>query len=82
MEIDTADGSQLRHVSGGSGTGVQDSLRLHFGLNDTTEIEELRVFFPGGTTITLNDIEADQQLWIHEDGTMATGLDFPGEMIP
>lgn len=82
VEIDTADGSQIRHVSGGSGTGVQDSLRLHFGVGSASEIIELRVFFPGGTAHSFSNIEANQFLWIHEDGTMDSGTDFPTDMIP
>jgi hypothetical protein len=65
--------SQLRQVSGGSGTSVQDSLVQHFGLGLDETVHTLSVLFPGGGTVELVDITADQLLWVHEDGRTAVG---------
>lgn len=59
---------QLRHVSGGSGTSSQDSLTQHFGLGDSDTVDELVVRFPGGAAVTIEDVAADQRLWVCEDG--------------
>lgn len=65
--------SQLRHVSGGSGTSNQDSLVQHFGLGEAELIDELIVRFPGGATVTVEDVAADQRIWVCEDGRSAAG---------
>lgn len=56
----------LRYVSGGSGTGCQDSMVLHFGLGDNSKIEEVKAVFPSGIERTLKDVKADQKLTIVE----------------
>ena len=75
-------GEQLRHVSGGSGTGVQDSSTLHFGLGTEDRVDSVIVYFPGGNTVTLTDLEVNQKLWVHEDGTYTSGFAWPGQLTP
>lgn len=82
ITVETETGSILRHVSGGSGTGVQDSLVTHFGIADDTEIRNVHVLFAGGNTVTISNVEANQKIWIHEDGSYALGWSFPTEFIP
>lgn len=82
VTIRTNQGSQIRHVSGGSGTGVQDSMYLHFGLGNAETLNSIEVLFPGGNTIIVEDIAADQQVWLHEDGSIETGELFPSHFLP
>ena len=77
IEIQSDEGSQLRHVSGGSGTGVQDSLRQHFGVGSQTVISEITVHFTGGETVSVENVQANQVIWIHEDGSIEYGLARP-----
>ena len=82
VEVHTADAVQMRHVSGGSGTGVQDSLSLHFGLGAEHEVELIRVYFSGGAQVELSEIASNQKIWIHEDGTHRNGFAFPEDLFP
>lgn len=68
----------LRQVQGGSGKGGQDSLTLHFGVGAVTNVDEVRVVFPGGKSVTFpGPIAVDQRLWLYEDGSMKTGMTPP-----
>jgi hypothetical protein len=55
---------------------------LHFGLGNTETINSIEVLFPGGNTVIVEDIAADQQIWLHEDGSMETGELFPSHFLP
>jgi hypothetical protein len=73
VEISTTGGTQMRQVSGGSGTSVQDSMVSHFGLGvDATA--DLYITFTGGNTVTLSAVTAGQRLWVHEDGRTSSGV--------
>lgn len=76
----TAEGqTRMRHVQGGTGKGGQDSLYLHFGLGDATTVSEIRVVFPGGAEVTYaGPFDADQRIWVYEDGATALGWNNPG----
>ena len=66
--------TRIRHVQGGTGQGCQDSPTLHFGLGDATTIEHIEVDFPGGGTVAFEGPwDADQRLWVYEDGTVTAG---------
>lgn len=82
VRVKTTRGEQMRHVSGGSGTGVQDSMNLHFGLGEADTIQSIDILFQGGTAVTIEDIDVDQQVWIHEDGSMEVGEVFPSHFLP
>ncbi|MBN1944032.1 MAG: CRTAC1 family protein [Bradymonadales bacterium] len=74
VEVEAGGLTRLGHVNGGTGTGCQDSLFLVFGLGDNTQVDEVRVTYPGGSSVTVaGPIAADQRLWIWEDGTVGTG---------
>jgi hypothetical protein len=60
-------------VQGGTGTSVQDSLSQLFGLGEVDVVDAVTVLFPGGATVTVDTVSADQVLWVHEDGRTATG---------
>ena len=79
--IQTSENTQMRYVSGGSGTGVQDSLTLHVGINEA-QSADLQVFFLGGTVIDVPNVPANGKIWIHEDGSTYTGFDVPIEFFP
>ncbi len=76
IELTAASTDQLRQISGGSGTSVQDSLVAHFGLGLDDEAD-LHVLFPGGATVDVDGVAADQRIWIHEDGRTHTGFTPP-----
>lgn len=81
IEIESDSFSQLRHVSGGSGTGVQDSMYVHVGLGDDNEAE-ITVSFIGGAQVSIGPVEVNQRIWIHEDGSYATGWAPPDGFLP
>ncbi|HUT76108.1 MAG TPA: ASPIC/UnbV domain-containing protein, partial [Polyangia bacterium] len=65
----------LGHVSGGSGTGCQDSQVLHFGLGDATGADSIEVLYPGGAVVTIaGPIAADQRVWIRAEGEVGYGF--------
>ena len=79
----------LRQVEGGSGTGIQNSLTLHFGLGDATEVDSLEIRWPSGLEETYAGVAADQVVWYRE-GDLAHppgdagdgGEDDGGEDVP
>jgi hypothetical protein len=56
---------------------VQDSLAQHFGLGEESSVS-VRVDFPGGASVTLEEPELNTTLWVHEDGRSASGHAPPG----
>ena len=52
---------------------TQDSLVQHFGLGLDEAADTISVLFPGGGTVELADVAADQLIWVHEDGRTASG---------
>jgi len=66
VHVKAGDLNLTRFVSGGSGTGCQDSLVLHFGLGDNTEADEVRAVFPSGINRILKNVKADQKITIKE----------------
>jgi len=73
VEVEAGGATQLRMVSGGSGTTVQDAMTQHFGLGVETEVARVTVHFPYGESVTMEDVASDQRVWIFEDGFTATG---------
>jgi len=74
VEVDAGGRTLMNQVSGGSGTGCQDSMYLHFGLGSAAEVDMIRVFYPGGAVATVpGPVAADQRVWVYEDGTVTFG---------
>ncbi len=74
VEVDAGGQTVMNQVSGGSGTGCQDSATQHFGLGAATVVDEVRVIYPGGASVTVDGpIDADQRVWVYEDGTVTYG---------
>lgn len=70
--------SQLRYVQGGTGQGGQDSMALHFGLAGETSVEEIVVRYPGGGEVVYSGpFDADQRVWVYEDGAVLPGFSNP-----
>ncbi len=66
--------TRLRQVQGGTGQGGQDSMYLHFGLGDAATVDSVEVSFVGGTRVTYaGPFDADQRLWLMEDGSVHRG---------
>jgi hypothetical protein len=51
--------NQIQEVKGGSSYISQNDLRLHFGLEKATKMDEVVVRWPNGNTETLKDVPAD-----------------------
>ncbi len=79
VAVEAGETTLIRHVQGGSGQGCQDSLYLHFGLgDDIDEVDRIRVSFPGGERVTFEGpFDADQRIWVYEDGTTHEGWEPP-----
>ncbi len=52
-------GTQTRILQSGNGYGVTHSLQVHFGLNDTMDIDSLKIFWPSGQLDTYKDLSVD-----------------------
>ena len=64
----------LRHVSGGNGHGCQAAQTVHLGLGDHSSIDSIVVHFPGGQSMNYQGpFDANQRLWLHEDGSAVPG---------
>lgn len=63
---------QMRHVTAGSGYSSQNAARLHFGLDDVTEVDRLTVRWPGGVEETFRNVKAKQLLRI----TQGKGIEY------
>ncbi len=58
----------MRQVKGGSSAHSQDSLNVHFGLADTSLVEQLTIAWPSGRFEVLTNIPSNQYLYISEAG--------------
>jgi hypothetical protein len=63
--------THMRSVSGGNGTGCQDSQTLHFGLGDATTIDAVSVWYPGGETVPYEGLAIDTAWRVTESGSIA-----------
>ncbi|MAD60537.1 MAG: hypothetical protein CMH49_03345 [Myxococcales bacterium] len=63
----------IRSVEGGSAQGNQNSLTLHFGLGDYTEVDAIEVQFIGGDLVRFDGpIMVDQRLKLAESSNLST----------
>jgi hypothetical protein len=60
VEVTAGGHTMLRQVEGGSGTGVQNSLTLHFGLGDAVTADSVAIHWPSALVETYVDVAADQ----------------------
>jgi thiol-disulfide isomerase/thioredoxin len=73
-----SDGPPLwRSLSAGDGFLAQSSKELHFGLGDSTEIDRLRVRWPGGEVEEFSGLEANGRYLIVQQSGRARRLETP-----
>ena len=58
---------QIREVKSGSGYLSQNDLRLHFGLGQAKQIDQLEIRWPNGTTQQLNRVPGNQILTVTQE---------------
>ena len=58
---------QIREVKSGSGYLSQNDLRLHFGLGQAKQIDQLEIHWPNGTTQQLNRVPGNQILTVTQE---------------
>ena len=58
---------QIREVKSGSGYLSQSDLRLHFGLGQAKQIDQLEIRWPNGTTQQLNRVPGNQILTVTQE---------------
>ena len=75
IEIDTGLLTQTRHITVGSNFESQNPLRQHFGLGSASIIDEVRVTWPSGQQVVMQDVEINQVL------LMDAGPPEPGNLI-
>ena len=75
VEAQAGGRSLLRQVEGGSGTGVQSSLVLHFGLGEATSVETATVRWPSGLVEQYRDLAVDRRLEWREGEAGAADAD-------
>ena len=73
VTVSAGEATLMRQVEGGKGTGVQNSLALHFGLGEATSADEVVVRWPSGTVDTYTDVAADQRVFWWEGGEVPGG---------
>ena len=66
VTVISGDSTQIREVKSGSGYLSQNDLRLHFGLDNATQVDTLTVRWLCGKLQTLQDVETNQVLVISE----------------
>ncbi len=64
VTVRTADGVQRRELAAGSSYLSSEDPRAHFGLGTLEGVEQVEVRFPGGGTVTVDDVEVDRVLEI------------------
>ncbi len=61
----TANGmTQLREIHNGSNYVSQNPAEQHFGLNDVTQVDAVRIVWPDGNETSRSNIEADQRITV------------------
>lgn len=73
--VEAGEETIMRIIGGGTGQGCQDSLSPHSGLGAHATVDRIRVRFPGHAedVVYAGPFDADQRVWLYEDGTVATG---------
>lgn len=68
----------MRQVEAGSGYASQNSFRLHFGLGERTQIDEMTVRWPSGLEERFTDLPADRWLRLTEgEGSLEEAFEGP-----
>ncbi len=84
VKVVTGAQTQVREISGGGGYYSQDSQRAHFGLGNTTTVDELEVHWPSGRVTTRTAIAANQVITefesaaVFENRSTESGITYSG----
>jgi enediyne biosynthesis protein E4 len=65
---------QIREVAAGGGWRSSDDFIVHFGLGAEAVIDTVKVTWPGGQPLILNNVEADQLLVLVEEFNQPTAV--------
>lgn len=72
--------TQIREVAGGNGYSAQSSHRLHFGLGETTEIDEIVIQWPSGKTEKV-DLPLNQLSYVKEGTGRVGRVEGPAQIL-
>ena len=70
--VEAGDTQQVKQLGTGNGAGSNTPAELHFGLGDAVTVDRIRVEWPDGTTIEIEDIGPNQQILVQQ-GQIQTG---------
>ena len=68
VEIDAGGRTRVGEVRSGGSYLSHNDMRVHFGLGETERVDEIRIRWPSGATETLDGVDADRYVTIHEGG--------------
>jgi hypothetical protein len=72
----TADGSQIDEVRSGGSYYSQNDLRVHFGLGGNRKVKSIEIRWPSGQVDTLNDVAANQLIFVKEGAGIVRATSF------
>jgi len=73
--------SQSRLITGGSGYQSMSSHRVHFGLADNSQVDQVEIHWPDGTVQTVGPFPADRHLHVTKGEDPASPVD-NGDTLP
>jgi hypothetical protein len=71
VRIEAGNSTQYRTLNARADYLSQDTRTLHFGLGPHSDVESVRITWPDGSQKTLDDISANQRLYITKNSTVA-----------
>jgi enediyne biosynthesis protein E4 len=77
IECVTGDHRQIDEVRSGGSFASQNDLRVHFGLGAATRVDRLVVRWPSGQVDTVENVAADQLVYIEEGKGIVKTVPFP-----
>jgi hypothetical protein len=72
----TSDGSQIDEVRSGGSYYSQNDLRVHFGLGGNRKVKSIEIRWPSGQVDTLNDVAANQLIFVKEGAGIVRATSF------
>lgn len=75
VTLSVAGNTYADEVTAGMSYAASSSLTLHFGLGTAEMIDEMRVDFPGGESMTFTDLEVNRTYFITEGENITTNTD-------
>lgn len=71
LELRTGSDWQMRQIRAGTNYKSQNDYAVHFGLDQATQVDELRITWPGGTQTTFEDLPINTASTIYQDNGQA-----------